>query len=315
MSFLPIFSPILPFYAVYPSKGCVPVKQQLALYEKPAYNDPNFPIIFHEDYMTTARPSVYPHWHTGVELLYCIKGTGKLLQGSGSTVFTAGDLVVINSNAIHTLHMVQSPCLYYCLNVDPALLAPFGLFVQDDTHFSPIVKNDKPIGYFKLIVAAFENRDLYHRSRVMANVLMLFVELLLGHTLSVPLRREQNQKNQQMVISALDYIRQNITQSITVDEVSRHVGMSKYYFSRQFSAYTGMSVLHTINALKCNHARKLIQEKGFNVSEAAHHLGFQNLSYFSRLYKKHQGILPSKERNHHHNLGTATAFFSSNGLS
>jgi len=63
-----------------------------------------------------------------------------------------------------------------------------------------------------------------------------------------------------------------------------------------FRAYTGMPVIHYINTLRCDYARKLITENGCNVSEAALMVGISNLPYFTRLYKRHMGVLPSKMR-------------------
>ncbi|MCL2867270.1 MAG: AraC family transcriptional regulator, partial [Clostridia bacterium] len=96
------------------------------------------------------------------------------------------------------------------------------------------------------------------------------------------------------VMRALYYIRVNLCEAISIDDICRHVGMSKYYFCRMFKAYTGMPVIHYINMLRCDYAQKLIAEKGCNVTEAAQTLGIHNLPYFSRLYKRHTGVTPSK---------------------
>jgi len=71
------------------------------------------------------------------------------------------------------------------------------------------------------------------------------------------------------------------------------VGISKFYLCREFKAYTGSSILQTVNLLRCTQAKLLI-EGGATVSQAALSCGFDNLSYFSRTFKKLMGALPSR---------------------
>ena len=55
-----------------------------------------------------------------------------------------------------------------------------------------------------------------------------------------------------------------------------------------------LAVIEYINLLKCHQAQKFIRS-GMNVSEAATELGFENLSYFTRTYKKYLNRLPSDD--------------------
>ena len=62
--------------------------------------------------------------------------------------------------------------------------------------------------------------------------------------------------------------------------------------SRDFKKYTGNTVFEYINISRCKTAATLIAS-GMSVSAAANECGFENLSYFSRTYKKYMGKLPS----------------------
>jgi AraC-like DNA-binding protein len=48
-----------------------------------------------------------------------------------------------------------------------------------------------------------------------------------------------------------------------------------------------------INILRCEHARKMLQNGNYRVEEVAYLCGFDNMSYFSKTYKKYMGCLPS----------------------
>lgn len=264
-------------------------------YEQPIYSDPTLPIVFHADRMDASRRAVYTNWHAGVEILHCVEGAGQLLVGAESVDFKAGELVVISSNSIHTLHLQDTHCLYYCMIVEPQFLAEHGLHVED-VRFAPVIRSETPIEHYRCITRAYAEADPLYKPIVLSHLFMLFVSLLQSHV--QPLEEPQpavDRRGRRMIAKALEYIREHLCDTMHIEQISRHVGMSKFYFCRMFQAYTGMSVVQHINALKCDYARKLMLENGFNVSEAAHHLGFQQVSYFSKLYKKHLGVLPSSE--------------------
>jgi AraC-like DNA-binding protein len=72
-------------------------------------------------------------------------------------------------------------------------------------------------------------------------------------------------------------------------------GMSEAGFRRLFGEYTGCSPVEYRNDLRLERARLLLQSGEYNVSEAAEAVGFTNLSFFIRLYKKKFGHTPKKE--------------------
>ena len=51
-----------------------------------------------------------------------------------------------------------------------------------------------------------------------------------------------------------------------------------------------------LNSLRCREARILILSGKCNVAEAARQCGVENLSYFSRMYRRYMGVLPSQEK-------------------
>lgn len=71
--------------------------------------------------------------------------------------------------------------------------------------------------------------------------------------------------------------------------------MSEVNFRRLFKEYTGKSAIDYRNALRLESARARLQSGEYNVSEAAESVGFSNISFFIRLYKKQYGHTPKKE--------------------
>lgn len=92
---------------------------------------------------------------------------------------------------------------------------------------------------------------------------------------------------------ALSYIHSNLTQTCSVTTLAQIAGFSESHFSKLFRAMTGQSVNTYQNLLRLTHARNLLQLGDCNVSEAAAAVGFRDIYYFSRMYKKLLGETPS----------------------
>lgn len=92
---------------------------------------------------------------------------------------------------------------------------------------------------------------------------------------------------------AIAHIHEHLAENCTVPELARIAGFSESYFSKLFRQITGQSVITYQNTLRLNQARNLMQLGDCNVSEAAAAVGFRDIYYFSRLYKKVMGTPPS----------------------
>lgn len=90
------------------------------------------------------------------------------------------------------------------------------------------------------------------------------------------------------------FISERIYDEITLEKAAKMTNMSKSYLSSIFKKETGESFTDYVNRLKMEEAKVLIQKHNLKNYEAAEKLGFVDESYFSKLFKKYNGISPSK---------------------
>jgi AraC-like DNA-binding protein len=98
------------------------------------------------------------------------------------------------------------------------------------------------------------------------------------------------------VRKALLYIEKNYTEPLTLQLVAQINGMSKYHFSRVFKEETGYTFKAYVNRRRIEGAKYFMEHEQKNVSEAAFTVGYNDLSYFSRLFRKLEGLSPSEYR-------------------
>ncbi|ALM48104.1 AraC family transcriptional regulator [Flavobacterium psychrophilum] len=91
-----------------------------------------------------------------------------------------------------------------------------------------------------------------------------------------------------------EYIRENITSSINLKELSNKACMSTTSFYRYFKRELGMSPIEFILNEKIKQAKKLLKNPGIQINEVCFMSGFEDCNYFIRLFKKHEGITPKQ---------------------
>ncbi len=93
-----------------------------------------------------------------------------------------------------------------------------------------------------------------------------------------------------------DYLRDHFAESVSLDDLSSMFFINKYYLTRLFREQYGMTISAYVLELRINHAKQLLRFSDHSLEQIAAICGFYDLSYFSRKFKKAEGISPSAFR-------------------
>lgn len=109
---------------------------------------------------------------------------------------------------------------------------------------------------------------------------------------------KKNDRSSSTIQKAIVYINQNYTSDISLDEVSREVDVTPYYFSRLFKEELGVNFVEYVTNLRVERAKYLLKTEGKSIKEVCADVGYSDPNYFSRMFKKHEGLSPTeyKER-------------------
>ncbi|MFA7232161.1 MAG: AraC family transcriptional regulator [Victivallaceae bacterium] len=99
-------------------------------------------------------------------------------------------------------------------------------------------------------------------------------------------------KHPEFINRVYDYCLKNIEREITIDNMAKIAGYSRYHFSRMFRSYQGMSPMEFVTDLKMKMAVRMLQNEALTVKEIAGRCGFEDVSYFCKVFKKNQGVPP-----------------------
>lgn len=106
------------------------------------------------------------------------------------------------------------------------------------------------------------------------------------------------EESNSIITKAKGYIDQYYYKGISLDDVSREVDISPYYFSKLFKEETGENFIYYLTRVRIEKAKKLLNNNSLSVKEIGIEVGYSDPNYFSRIFKKNVGQTPTeyKER-------------------
>ncbi len=103
-------------------------------------------------------------------------------------------------------------------------------------------------------------------------------------------------RHKDAIFQAVNYIRRHFSQRISLDDVARHVHLNASYLSRVFKEEMQTNFVSYVNNLRVETAKKYLLDSTVPLLEVAGMVGFEEQSYFTKVFKKITGITPGKYR-------------------
>lgn len=102
--------------------------------------------------------------------------------------------------------------------------------------------------------------------------------------------------NSRRIEKAFEYMQANYDKNITLEEMAKLVGMTEVSFSRFIKKRTGKTFVDSLNEIRIGHASRLLIDTTHTIAEISYQTGFNNLSYFNRVFKARNSCTPKEFR-------------------
>lgn len=263
------------------------LKTSNAVFEPHICNSTELPFIYHNSIVD--RCDVV-NFHENLELLYFKNGSGYVNCDTKHYPVKKGDVVVVNSYATHQI-IADESIDRICLIIDNSFCKYHNIDISH-LRFTPFINNEYLNDYFDKVVEAYNYNGEFKYAQIQCAVLNLL--LFLCRNYSTPNTDQTTTYSAgEMVRLSVEYIKKNLNKKISAYSVAANVGLSKYHFLREFKKKTGFTLSNYINIIRCEYAKELLYSGKYTVKEVALLCSFDNFSYFTNVFKKHTGSLPS----------------------
>lgn len=110
------------------------------------------------------------------------------------------------------------------------------------------------------------------------------------------LSEEKNRQKRKPIRDAQNYISEHYHENITLDTIAMKVNLNPVYFSNIFKRETGENFVDYLHKYRMKIAREKLREEDISITNLASELGYYDVKYFSKLFKKYVGLKPSDYR-------------------
>jgi len=171
--------------------------------------------------------------------------------------------------------------------------------IENRILFNNIINNDNDIkNCINSIINEFNTCELGFELSIKASFYKLIV-LLLRKYVSTILTDSEAQfriKNIDCYNSVIKYIKTHYAEELNLDMLSNYAHLSKFHFCRMFKKMTGNTINHYINLVRIEESEQLLLNTDLSISQIALSVGFNDTSYFSKVYKNFKSVSPSEIR-------------------
>lgn len=107
---------------------------------------------------------------------------------------------------------------------------------------------------------------------------------------------KKDEHGNHLVRQAQTYIQENYQKDLSLDELSKELDISPYYFSKLFKEETGSNFVEYLTSLRMSRAKELLKDENRSMKEICMEVGYSDPNYFSRIFKRNFGVTPTEYR-------------------
>lgn len=274
-----------------------------SLHETKQHGTMEFPAEYY--YLEPSHPRyIMPfHWHRQWELIHVIEGSMSFVIDQTEYRAQTGDVVLINSGILHGC--TPESGIYQCMVFD--LRALFRGSEQVKKYLRPFYRQQMiPQVFFSAqkhpvfcqqaaqLLSAFRDSPRSAELLVLGGICALFGHILDQSLYTTGQEQIQSADTVQALKRVLEYIEQHFQSEITLKTLSDVAAMNPNYFCVYFKRLTGSTPMEYLTLFRIEHAAVLLLGADISVVQAALDSGYNDASYFIRMFKRHKGVTPKQ---------------------
>lgn len=252
------------------------------------------------------------HTHNYIEVIYMCSGTTRHLINGKELILKEGELLFLNQNATqeifpakendiavnfiilpeffdYGLKMMETEqnrlrsFIINCLTGDNVTSAYLHFKVSEVLPIQNLVEN---------LIWTIVNKKSNKRSIQQATMGLLFLEMMNYMDL---METEDNNDSQKLVINVLKYIEEHYRDG-ELTELAGQLHYDVYWLSKEIRKRTGSTYTELLQKKRLNQAAYLLTTTTISVMDVAMAVGYDNISYFHRIFQKEYNMTPRKYR-------------------
>ena len=287
------------------------------LYERISHTTDSAPYSIHYTKVAPdAEPALYLHWHKEMEFLLLTSGDLMFQIEDLSLELHTGDAIFIPSGTLHCAKSISTaPVSFYALVFSPELLISSFDTTAYNAYVLPVMHNNlkfavaidseglswqkEILNRLHSLLFSEEKEELFIRGQL----LLLWNTFYQSHIANITKSGSAaaNRPGASLALSeqmhpAINYMQENYTQLLTLDELASIVHLSEGQFCRSFKQLTGMTPFAYLVRFRILQSCHDLSATNKKITDIATTHGFNNISYYNRAFLKVMNMTPTEYR-------------------
>jgi AraC-like DNA-binding protein len=238
------------------------------------------------------------HLHPSLELCFVLEGKAICSVNGQEYVAQKGDVIMIFPYQLHEFPLDRNQNgRFALLNIPANIYAPYRSFIAKHIPVTPLIggvaAQEEIKALLEIIIAA-------QNTGIPQQMASSFTVGLLGALLQSVEMSYRSTKQENLLLSVLEYCNQHYKEKITLGFLAKTFYMNQSSLSRMFNNLLGISFNDFLQLVRLEEAEELLRTTGKSVSEIAFEVGFSNVRSFHRACEKHRGVSPTVLRRKNH---------------
>ena len=143
----------------------------------------------------------------------------------------------------------------------------------------------------------FEKKSVFDTVRNLTAAQMIEYTVQLSLDIVDSIEKKKSTSSRDVITRAKEYIDLHLAQELGVEEIASYMYLNRSYFSREFKSRVGISVMDYIIQRRMEKAVELLKAGNFSTKKIAELVGYEDVKYFQRAFKKYTGYTVREYRN------------------
>lgn len=281
------------------------------------HGDVGFPVqVYYIELSKMYMQRIRWHWHLEIEVIIINHGEAYFLTDDNKWHLHAGEGILVNQNVMHSIQPIDenANCSFYSVVFHPSFLFGYGNTVMSSKYLVPVLssptlrilelnehdpKLEKLMDLTNCVIAANLTKK-YGYELVIKSYLCQFWSALLEYVIPQNLTKTKEgniSTDETRVKDAILYIELHFHEQITLEQLANCIHISKSECCRCFKRTLQLTPIEYLMKYRIFRATQLIQRgdpEAHSMSSLAFSVGFNNASYFNKVFKQYLGCTPSE---------------------
>ncbi|QUC66865.1 AraC-type DNA-binding protein [Aristaeella hokkaidonensis] len=244
------------------------------------------------------------HDHSAVEILLTLEGMVTYTIEDKIYQVRKGEILIVPPDTLHSLTMGEGSSRYLFLFESDAIMTMRDIKSMAMYFHKPFHLRDGSDAHVRIRELLLRAREAYEKREMMWNtmcyscILRVYATLGQRYLSGIKPRTGDNMRNMdsEVINAVMTYINNHYREELSLEDVAKFAGFSRYYFSRSFKRQTGYSFKDYLCQKRLQVAMDLLIRTNRSMRDVAIESGFGSVATFNRVFREKKGCTPTQYR-------------------